>query len=294
MPPESPTKKNTCAVIVTYYPDDDFHQRLSSVVKQVDRVLVVDNNSGTEAISRLRELPGIELIANDENRGVAAALNQGLNWATERGYAWVLTLDQDTVLMDRVVETFADVHRSSASERNVALIGSNYIDKLTGCPLIPETEENGRPWTDAETVITSGSILSIATAARIGPFREDFFIDHVDDEYCLRARHKGLVPVITRRPLMVHTSGSPRYHKFRGKRLITSHLPAVRRYYAARNLVVLRREYRHIYPEWVNFAIEVRYKQTILMLLFEKDKFGKMCKTIRGVYDGLIGRMGRL
>jgi len=37
-------------------------------------------------------------------------------------------------------------------------------------------------------VITSGSLLPLATYADIGPFREEFFIDFVDTDYCFRAR----------------------------------------------------------------------------------------------------------
>lgn len=38
----------------------------------------------------------------------------------------------------------------------------------------------------------------------------------------------------------------------------------------------------------------VRLKEIILMLLFEKDKLNKVCKTVQGIFDGLTGRMGKL
>ncbi len=297
MPPEPPSKNNVCAVVVTYHPDDGFPQRLAAVSSQVDRVLIVDNNSGPETLSHLKLLSedsNIELIANDDNLGVGAALNQGVDWARARGYAWLLTLDQDTLIVDGVIDTFAEVYESCAGGRDIALIGSNYIDKLTRASFVLVEAPDGRPCIDVLTVITSGTLVSIATAREIGPFREEFFIDDIDYEYCLRAKQKGYGVVITRRPLMEHTVGVPRYHKFLGKRLITPHLPAHRRYYMSRNQTVLTREYRRAEPAWIKWMTRVRIKELILVLLFEKDKLNKMCKTIRGVYDGLTGRMGRL
>lgn len=292
-----PEKANICAVIVSYHPDVEFPDRLRTLARQVDCVVIVDNGSSEQEIEMLGRAAsgtGATVVRNQDNIGIASALNQGLEWAREHGFEWLLTLDQDTVLMDGVVETFAEVYKSCATQRNVAMIGSNYIDRVSGHSFIEETGKDGLPWVDALTVITSGTLLSVAAAGQIGRFRDEFFIDHVDDEYCLRARRFGYVSVMTRRPLMVHTSGSPRYHEFLGKRLTTPHLSAARRYYRTRNLVALIREYRCSNPEWVNFAITVRYKETILMLMFEKNKIQKMLRVLQGIFDGIRRKTGPL
>ncbi|MCE5324097.1 glycosyltransferase family 2 protein [bacterium] len=294
----APNKSNICAVVVTYHPDNNFPKRLLAVASQIDAVVIVDNASGEDAVETLRNAVsdvGAHILQNPKNIGIASALNRGVIWAKEHGYDWVLTLDQDTILLDDdVVGTFADVYDSCGMKLNIACIGSNYIDKLQEKPFIDEKGEDDEPWADAPTVITSGTLLSIAAAEKIGPFRDEFFIDHVDDEYCLRARRFDFVCIMTRRPLMVHTSGAPRYHEFRGRRLITSHLPAIRRYYRTRNLVTLIREYRHTNPDWIRFAVTVRYKETLLMLLFERDKFQKTLAVLLGIFHGLIGRTGPL
>ena len=97
-----PQKDNICGIIVTYHPDDDFHQRVSAIVDQVNHVIIVDNASGPnvqELLGKLGARPNITSILNQENLGIAAAMNQGFEWAQENNYAWVLTLDQDCPLL---------------------------------------------------------------------------------------------------------------------------------------------------------------------------------------------------
>ena len=38
-----PTKENTCAIIVIYYPDDRFGERLERINEQFSKTIVVDN-----------------------------------------------------------------------------------------------------------------------------------------------------------------------------------------------------------------------------------------------------------
>ena len=64
-----------------------------------DAVVVVDNGSsdGTEAAVR-DEHAWVELIQNGENLGFAGGNNPGLRWALDRGYAWILLLNSDTLV----------------------------------------------------------------------------------------------------------------------------------------------------------------------------------------------------
>ncbi|MDJ0869514.1 MAG: glycosyltransferase family 2 protein [Myxococcota bacterium] len=63
------------------------------------RLLLVDNGSrdGSPAAAR-RAAPGLDVIENAENRGFAAAANQGLRWARESGADFALLLNPDTVV----------------------------------------------------------------------------------------------------------------------------------------------------------------------------------------------------
>ena len=105
-----PQKSNTATVIVTYNPDKDFAANLLQAHAITDLVVVVDN--GSQNLSFVREsvrAAGTELIALDENRGIAAALNIGIRRALDAGKEWILTLDDDSFPQSNILETYARV-----------------------------------------------------------------------------------------------------------------------------------------------------------------------------------------
>jgi rhamnosyltransferase len=74
-----------CAVVITFFPDSGFPERLEKIAAQVSWVIVVDNGTtGKSEVNLERALgvrEGVTCIRNSENLGVAAALNQGIRQA---------------------------------------------------------------------------------------------------------------------------------------------------------------------------------------------------------------------
>jgi rhamnosyltransferase len=73
-----------CAIFVTYNPDSNLVENISSILTQVSEIVVVDNASNIDAQRILRDVSKdkrITLILNDCNRGIAYALNQGVKYA---------------------------------------------------------------------------------------------------------------------------------------------------------------------------------------------------------------------
>ncbi len=87
-----------CAVIITHHPDKSFQTRLVDIAAQVALVIVVDNGSFAQELAQIHSLTGISihLIMNQQNLGIATAINQGLTAAIEAGYQWAITFDQDS------------------------------------------------------------------------------------------------------------------------------------------------------------------------------------------------------
>ena len=293
-PTTNPVKSNVCAVIVAYNPDGEFLSRLDRVAFQVNEVVIVDNGSDQNSVNILKNLSqtNVSVIFNNSNVGVASALNQGMDYATRHNYKWILTLDQDTIVEGNMIETFGEIYSLAIKTCNPAIIGSNFQDKLTGQPLVPD--DGMRPWNDVLTVITSGTIVSLDAAKTIGNCRDDFFIDYLDAEYCLRAKRFNYDVLISRSVLMHHTIGSPRWHRLLWKRLITPHAPPLRRYYMSRNHIVLVKEYFTLFPHWIIQLTITRIKETVLILLFERDKFKKIMLSVLGIIHGIVGKMGQL
>ena len=297
MTAEGSRKRDVCAVVVTYYPDADFPDRAARIARQVDRMVVIDNGSGDPVVSTLRELaPRLNnhLILNDENVGLATALNQGMHWAKERGYRWALTFDQDTVPADFMVSTLLGIYGQFDPEDKVALVGSNYQDKNSQRLMFPTKPSDAPPWSEQQSVITSGSLILVAAFDVVGPFRDDFFIDFVDHEYCLRLRSHGYKVLVSREPLMVHSLGNQTQHKLLWKHLVcTNHSPS-RRYYVARNRLFLTIKYAREEPRWALKNVRDLFKEAICVIAFEDRRAQKVVAVLLGSWHALSGRMGKL
>ena len=188
-----PERANVCAVVVSHCPQGDLLERLRAIQTQVGRLVVVDNGSSELCRVQPRELSNVHLILNPKNEGVARALNQGAEWAATQACRWILTLDQDTVVDQHMVDSLCAVYQDIPDPFSVAIIGSNYTDAAIREPFLPLNGNIKDSWLEVKTTITSGSLLPLSAFRQIGPFREELFIDFVDFEYCLRARSKGFV-----------------------------------------------------------------------------------------------------
>jgi rhamnosyltransferase len=211
MPPDSsPAREACCAVVVTYQPDDLFPGRVARIAAQVGRVWVVDNASNAAAREMLAEIsrtdPRIELVLADSNEGIGAALNRGFARAIADGFGWVVTLDQDSVVEPDLVAELSAIWAEHPVRDRVMVIGANYVGGAGERGLVSTAgSERSREQTVA---ITSGAMISVAAFQLAGSFRADYFIDYVDEEFCLRLRQSGMRVVCSTRPLMHHSLGT--------------------------------------------------------------------------------------
>jgi rhamnosyltransferase len=288
--------QSICAVLVTYHPDNDFPARLARVVSQVGAAVVVDNGSSASELDMLRRATvgaaTLVLIENSENLGIARALNIGVHHAQSLGHAWTLLLDQDTLVDTDMVKQLLSIQASVAADR-VAAIGARFRD-TSGQTVEPiRLSAQGNHWQEVESVITSGCLLSLRAYGAIGPFREDFFIDYVDTEFCFRARAAGFRIIMTRAALMSHTVGAATSHTMLGGKTWTTNHSAERRYYIARNNTVMLREYAGFgRGHWLWKSLSRTFRLTKRIAFFETDKISKIAATWQGWRDAVRGRMG--
>jgi len=292
----APTRENICAVIVTYHPDRELPQRVERIASQVQHVVIVDNHSDPSTVAMLKALSprlNLRLFLNEENLGIATALNQGMAEASRLGASWALLLDQDTVPFESMVSVFGQVYEEYPEKETLAVIGSNFLEVSApgGRPAL--TVAAGATWAEQVTVITSGSLLSIPLFHVVGPFRDELFIDEVDTEYCLRARTLGFTTVVSREPLMAHSVGIATSRRFLWRTVRPSNHSAFRWYYMIRNPIVLTREYWRAEPRWVTTNLYIRLKLMVKALLYESDRRAKLQRMLLGGWHGLRGRLGR-
>lgn len=291
-PPIYPRKEDICAVVVTYFPGEGLSDRLSRTTEQVGHVIIVDNATDGEALQRVQAAaaqPGINLIQNSTNLGIGGALNRGVSWARNQGYKWALLLDDDTVPGPNLVATLIRAFEEFPHKSTLAVIGSNRV-------LNPATKtrsnQNGW-WSTGDAVITSGSLIELDAAQKIGPFREEFFMDFVDFEFCLRARKMGFKIVEIMVPTMQHFIGNSKVVRRLGLRIYTYNHQPWHSYYKIRNFMFVFRDYVLEDP-WCMFQMSwAMTKTTFAALLIEEARISKLKYTLLGFYDGLFGRVTR-
>ena len=292
--PGVPDKAAVSVVVVTHHPDPGFPSRFEVAARECGGAVVVDNASNATALAMIeREVTrhDAHLIRNPTNRGLAAALNQGAAWAFDRGYAFILVLDQDSEPMPGIVAELRRVHDAARASARTAVVGSNFIDPTTRQPRF-RAGETADGWTPMRTVIMSGSLIEREAFREIGPFREEFFVDSVDDDLCFRARANSFQVALTTRPLLRHSIGAPTVHHVAGLRIATSNHSADRRYRMVRNRLVLCREYGSREPKWAVASILSVLSEALAVTLLERDRAAKLRSVAVGVVHGLFGRTG--
>ena len=178
---EQVTKYGVAAVVVLYRPEQSVIDNISTYSDQVDIVLAVDNSESpnNDIVFKIKENKKIEYIKNDGNKGVAHALNLAAILAIKRNFRFLLTMDQDTRLGPGTVSTLINLIES-VDGNNIGIISPIHFEQM-----------NSPKLSYVLFTMTSANLLNLTIYQKIGPFREDFFIDHIDHEYCLRLNTKG-------------------------------------------------------------------------------------------------------
>lgn len=293
MPAANPCYKNTCAVIVSYHPDITFPARVELAQIQFAQVIIVDNGSGIDALAILRELEtsGVHVVRNQKNQGIATALNQGLLVAQRQKFEWAVLLDQDTLISPSMLSGLANVVASLGSEK--ILVGSNYRDEHSGRNFAACENSNAIGMV-RKTLITSGTLMCLEMIKEVGEFRDDYFIDSVDHEYCLRARKHGYRVVISCQVLMTQRIGSERHNRGRRHRYMSFNHAPIRKYFIARNTIITARTYFRQEKAW-SFRQAWRLANDLVsILIFEDNKAKKLKAFGIGIIHGLAGKTGSI
>jgi rhamnosyltransferase len=277
-----------CCLIITYNPDENLFGLIGTLTDQINKIIIVDNNSQGKSINIIQELSNnskVHIIRNIQNLGIAKALNQGILFAVELKFKWVLTFDQDSQPFNNVVATIAEVYSFYPEKDLIGAIGINYEDE--------NLNNNHGKFDNAiyrvkDYLITSGCLLSTYAFLKVGGFREDFFIDNVDLEYSLRLSRYDLISLITKKAGMNHKAGQPVKKKFCGLTVVSSNHSRTRRYYMARNHIVLTREYVFRFPYFIAKLNYFFILSLLQILIVDEDKKGKISASFRGLFDGLF------
>lgn len=300
-------RDDVVAVVVTFEPDLSLTDALlEALAAQCGRVVVVDNGS-TEAGPALRAACArhrAELIALPENAGIARAQNLGIERARELRATAVLLSDQDSLpAPDMVERLLAAAARGAARGLAVGAVGPVsadtrssteqmvYVSRTWG-PRRARAEEARDGLVEAAFLLASGCLIPMSVIDDVGAMRAEWFIDHVDLEWGLRARRAGYHLLAVTDARLAHELGD-RLVKLPGRaQEVHVHSP-VRTYYLARNTVLLIRSGLLGWRWSVGYAVWLA-KYVGFNGLLVAPRRRRLALMLRGLTDGLRDRTGAL
>lgn len=278
-------------VVSAFCPDGGIIEAVRSIREQTDGVVVVDDHSGQRFSHIMDELSqmGAVVIRQDDNSGIAAALNRGIRYALAAEAEAVVTFDQDSHISANYVSTLVET-RNAARARGIR-VG----------PIVPEffaevRQVHGRHEgaLTARHVIQSGMLIYREVLEDVGEMSEPLFIDLVDTEYELRCLDAGYV-CIAAPGLRLHHSLGAQYRR-PGKLpfpVMTLSTP-FRYFYRARNRVMIDRQFRRSHPARIlrDTALDRIHFALAWSLARPRGAFWRLSRA--GVAAGRRGEGGRI
>lgn len=280
------TNETVVAVIVSFNGGDKPLRVVDALRDQVGKIVVIDNGSDQRSrayLSELSHIEELELVFLPWNSGVGYALNLGLELAGRYGFRWMLTMDQDSVPEADMVKIFLDHLRRHPEDE---------------C-LTPEFDSRGGaglPAGGSRTVayaITSGNLVSVSLARKVGGYDDRLFVDGVDFDFSLKLRLAGSSIVAVHRARMWHEIGEGSVRSLLLGRFHTFHSPA-RRYYSFRNYVALLKTYLRSFPKFIAKLGLAHLFLVVTILVYGKQRRESIRMMVRGVVDGARNRLGPL
>lgn len=295
--------KEVGIVICNYNKEDAVLECIQSVLesKFTDFDLyVVDNGSTDRSVEKIRSTYGdrLTLIVNKENLGGSGGFNTGLRTAYEKGYPYLMCIDNDALLDENAVgnlHAFLEEHTEAgiAASKIYHLEQPDHIQQFgqkidfeyycTEVPHLNMFEDGSMPeYLYVDSVAACSLMIRREVIERIGFMPEENFLYWDDTEWCYLCNRAGF--------LVASVGTSKALHAMGAKKEAVNTFPT---YYAWRN--------------WITFFLKFtpekdleRMAETFLSSIFQENYEGlhngekNRAKTVMlALDDAMHGVMGK-
>jgi hypothetical protein len=219
---------NTCRFL------EECLQSVYDQTKIIDFEVIVIDNASTDGSAEMvkRVFPNVILIENKENRGFAAANNQGIKAGKGK---YFLLLNSDTIILDNAVEKvvkFSDSHDKAAVvacktlnfdrslQPNCFMFPSVlnlFLSTFYLCHLFPRNSFFGRErmswwdWKDSREVdVVTGCFMFVRREAidLVGMMDDSYFMYFEETDWCYRFKKAGWKILFIPDAEIIHLGGS--------------------------------------------------------------------------------------
>lgn len=219
------------------------------------------------------------------NLGQAEALNIGFRKAIEMGLDLLLTLDQDSRLIEK-------------GENLKEIIDLNYYRFLNPAGFSFLTMKNEKDYKNKYknnspflilTTITSGTIYLTSVWKKLKGFESELFIEGVDTEYAIRAKKNQFNFYKFDYPILIHDAGVKISKKFFCFNIKIRKHSDVRLYLQYRNNIPIFIKNLIFFPKWsLKSIFNLFIKRSLISILGSKNIFITLFWIFRGTFDGLL------
>ena len=267
------------AIIVTYFPEKELLEKnISAFINDVDRILIWENTPDEKKLEyRFIDNSKVEYCGDGIN-SISHALNYAWIYAKSNGYDYLLSMDQDSLLVGFSQYLKYTVYNSDAPQGIWA-------------PYIIESEEDINKDAKGNKVIpstiTSGMLVSVPLITKIGGWNETFVIDGLDVDFCFYANRLGIKTYHYLDIYLIQSYGNSREIHFWGRNITLRNYSPQRYYSIYRSHWLLMR----MYPEQKYFGEFCKcYWGGMIkwIIVFEEHRIKKLFNISRGILSGLF------
>ena len=268
---DSPT---VYGIVVSYNPSVELYAHLRTLINQVSKIIVFDNNSSIDSLPVVRkceQINNVDVIYSDTNIGLSKAQNIAIKQALKAGADWILTLDDDSDISNSFVANMLAVYDSS--NLNVGAVvpvvkdknsnqTSNFI--LSGKKF--RKVASGTAPLEVLVAISSGMLIAKTVFDQVGFMNEDYFIDYIDIDFSLRINSKFKI-ISCPNSFLFHKLGEKQKINILFISVVVSNHTPFRRYHIYRNRIDVWKKYIKEYPKYIIYEICVSIAEMLKILI---------------------------
>lgn len=284
-------------IVLNWNGKDTTIECLHSLERQIYpnfQVVVVDNGSTDGSQAALREaFPAVILIENNSNLGFSEGNNVGVRFALEQGADYVLLINNDTIVDERMLTELVQV---MASDDRIGAVGPKmyfYTAPQTlwaagGIIHFGVNVSWMRGWNQLDTgqygdlaevdyIPGCGLLVRAATIEMVGLIDPDYFAYYEDVDWCWRMKQRGY--------RIVYVPAAKMWHKA-SLSLDGEYSPKVMYMRGSRSVIFMRKHAG--LHQWIKFLslTALSYLPLLLVRSLQGKGRGAMTKG-KGIWDGL-------
>lgn len=289
---------DVCAVVMTNHPGRECLKNLAVLASQVRQLMIVDSGSPERSLAPIEAAAyrlGATIVRFASNLGTGAALNLALANARKGGFKWLATFDQDSRPSMAMLEQMLALLATYPDREHVGLVTPVQVEESLGVrSTLPLSLAEGPGWRLLASALSTGNLVNVAAASRVGGFDASLFSEYVDHDFCMRLRRDGQQILEASDVRLMCRMGKLELRDLFGKRPRIWHHSSERRYYITRNRALLWRRYFRFDRRWIADDLRNFLYETAGIVLWEKDVPRKLWMMARGLFDAARNVRGAL